>query len=131
MPLDLDDVKRPKKRWLPMDGHLSGVDLLVQFIGTQETQRFRNRLEGDGIITVTKDNPLKINAGRDKAFFREVTVRYVLDWRGDIKPEGAAYDAEKMADVLCAYPRAFELLMQAVADENSFFAPEQGGLMSS
>lgn len=131
MPLDLDDAKRPKTRWIPFDGHLAGVEILVQFHGTEETQKFRSRLESDGIVRVTKDDPLKVSPGRELAFFRAMAARYVLDWRGDIRPEGAAYSAEKMGDVLAAYPRAFEVLMKAVADENGFFGDGSTGSMPS
>lgn len=134
MPLDLDDAKRPKKRWVAFDGHLTGVEILVQFFGTEDTQRFRNRLQSEGIVTVTKDDPLKINIGREAAFFREIAKKYVLDWRvaegyppDTIKPEGTAYDAEKMADVLRAYPSAFNLVMRSVGDENGFFGLGSNG----
>lgn len=138
MPLDLDDAKRPKKRWVAFDGHLIGVEILVQFFGTEDSQRFRNRLQSEGIITVTKDDPLKINIGREAAFFREIAKKYVLDWRvaegfppetirSDEHPEGAPYDAEKMADVLRAYPSAFTLVMRSVGDENGFFGLGSNG----
>lgn len=139
MPLDLDDAKRPKKRWVPFDGHLAGVEILVRFFGTEDTQRFRNRLQSEGIISVTKDDPLRINTGREAAFFREIAKQYVLDWRvaegyppstirSDEHPEGPApYDTEKMADVLRAYPSAFAMVMSSVGNEAGFFGPGSNG----
>jgi hypothetical protein len=131
MPLDLDDTKRQKTRWVPFDGHLDGVEILVEFFGTEEAQKFRNRLEADGITKSTRDDPLKINPGREAAFFRAIAARYVRDWRGSITPAGSAYDAEKMGAVLAAYPRAFEILMKAVGDENGFFVVGSNGSMPS
>lgn len=143
MPLDLDDAKRPKKRWVPFDGHLTGVEILIQFFGTQDTQRFRNRLQSEGIIKVTKDDPLNVNPGREAAFFLEIAKKYILDWRvaegfppdtikSDEHPNGGApYTAQKMADVLAAYPSAFSLVMRSVGDENGFFGPGVNGSMPS
>lgn len=124
MPLNLDDLNRPRTRWVPLDGHLAGVEIHVRFFGTQDSQRFRNQLEGDGIIRVTRENPLAVNLGREAAFFEAMAAKYVIDWRGNIQPEGAPYDPKKMGAVLAAYPRSFELLMQAVGDENRFFPSE-------
>ena len=131
MPLNLDELNRPRSRWVPFDGHLDGIEILVRFCGTHETQRFRNKLESDGIIRVTRDNPLAVNLGREAAFFEAMAAKYVTDWRGAIQPEGAAYDAKKMGAVIGSYPRAFELLMAAVADENSFFPEEPEGSTTS
>lgn len=132
MPLDLDDTKRARQRWVPFDGHLAGVEILVEFFGTEDSQKFRNRLEADSIIRSSKgDEPLKVNPGRESAFFLAIAKRYVRDWRGDIRPQGTAYDADKMASVLAAYPRAFEILMKAVGDENGFFDSGSNGSMPS
>lgn len=128
MPLDLEDGKRPKTRWVPFDGHLVGVEILVEFLGTEQRQKFLARLESDGITRPTKDDPMKVNLGRERAFFRAWAKQYVRDWRvaegfppETIKPQGAAFDADKMGDVLAQYPRAFELLLNAIGDENAFF----------
>jgi len=130
MPLDLDDLNRPRTRWIALEGHLAGVEILVRFYGTEATQKFRNRMESDGIIKVTRDNPLSVNPGREGAFFEALAARYVVDWReaegheGAIKPQGAPFDAKKMGAVLRAYPSAYELVMREVAKEDSFFPDE-------
>lgn len=137
MPINFNDTG-PKQRWVPFDGHLAGIEILVQFYGTEERQKFANYLESKGITRVTKDNPLKINPGRERAFFLEIAKRYVRDWRvaegfppETMQPEGAVYDDIKMGGVLADYPRAFEILMSAVENENAFFVTGANGSMPS
>jgi len=122
--MDLQDLDgKPKTRWVKLHGHLDGVELLVRAASPQEARRFHNKLTRAGIVKDNRDNPLDVQAGREGDFFRELAAMYVIDWRGDIKPEGTPYSPEVMGKVLGAYRRAFERLMEVVGEEDAFFEP--------
>ena len=121
MPLDLDSTGNERTRWVSLDGHLAGVDILVRSVTPAEARRFYNRLQSQGIVKANKDNPLDVAPGRETAFFRAMAEQYVIDWRGDITPKDAPYSIDKMGAVLGAYSRAFSALLAAIGEEDAFF----------
>ena len=126
MPLDLQSVGTERTRWVSLDGHLAGVEILVRSVSPQEGRRFHSRLMSLGIVRVNRDNPFDVAPGREAAFFQAMAEQYVLDWRGDIQPEGTKYSADAMGKVLAAYKRAFDALVGAIAEEDAFFEPRPG-----
>ncbi len=120
--MDLQDLtERPKTRWVPLFGHLAGIELLIRFATPQESQKFANKLRRAGITRAKAEHPFDVADGREEDFFREFAQMYVLDWRGDIKPEGTAYSAETMGKVLGAYRRALDRVVEVITDEDAFF----------
>jgi hypothetical protein len=123
--MDLNDLEseQPRSRWVALHGHLEGVELLVKMASPKEARRFHARLLQHSIVRETRDNPFDVVAGREKDFFRAMAEMYVLDWRGNIKPEGTKYSVDTMGKVLGAYRRAFERLMEVIGEEDAFFEP--------
>ena len=115
------DTPRPKTRWIKLHGHLEGVELLVRLASPKDGRRFHNKLVRAGIVKDTRENPFDVATGREADFFRELAAMYVLDWRGDIKPKDTPYSPEVMGKVLGAYRRAFDRLMEVIAEEDDFF----------
>jgi len=147
MGLNLDQIGQEKTRWLPLQGHLAGVEIQIRFVGTEDSQKFHSRMEADGIIRVTREDPMHINAGREAAFFKAIAARYVVDWREDEAwraehpdappaisrngPKGTAFDVDDMASVLRFYPSAYRQLMSACAEEDAFFVNGHDGSTTS
>lgn len=126
MPLNVNEVGSRRTRWIALEGHLVGVDLLVRGATPQEARRFSNKLQQMGITRPNRDNPLDVVPGREEAFFLEIARQYVLDWRGDVWSDDertvpAPFDVVKMGQVLGAYQRAFQAVQVAVAEEDAFF----------
>ena len=122
--MDLNNLNgHARTRWVQMHGHLEGFEILVKLSSPKEARRFHNRLVQHGIVKETRDNPFDVQAGREADFFRALAEQYIVDWRGDIKPEGTPYDVEKMGQVLGAYRRAFDRLMEVIGEEDAFFEP--------
>lgn len=126
MPIDLNDLDRIRQRWLPLSGPLAGVEVLIKHASPREAERFRQKLTRQGVLRAGKDEGWQINTGREDDFFRMFAEYYVLDWRGDIRPEGAAYDSAKMGRVLGASQDAFKQLSDAIADDTGFFEQQSG-----
>jgi len=80
----------------------------------------------DGILKI-KDGTHVINNGRDGDFFKSFAKMYVTDWKGDIKPENAPYNSDKMGQVLGAYNIAFSQVSEAVGEETDFFLVNGNG----
>lgn len=115
--LDLSKIEEPKRRWISLGGALAGVEVEIRHVGPKDQERFRQKLMRSGILKDTG-----IASGRETDFFRAYAEAFITDWRGDIKPEGTPYDAEKMGRVLGAYSVAFEQVGKAVAEEADFFS---------
>ncbi len=125
MPIDLNDLDRVKSAWLPMTGQLSGVEFLIKCSTPRDAERFRQRLVR---LNVMKDSKAgwQINANRQDDFFKLFAEFYVLDWRGDIKPDGSTYNPEQMGRILGASTSAFEQVSSAISEDEDFFAPTNG-----
>jgi hypothetical protein len=121
MPLDLEQIAKPKNRWLSLTGQLSGVDVLVRYATPKEQERFRQKLVREGVLK-TSQGSSSINMGREDDFFSAFAKSYILDWRGDIKPEGTTYDAGQMGRILGASQSAFSQISDAVTEEADFLA---------
>lgn len=127
MGINLDELDRVRSRWLPLAGQLRGVDLLIRYGAPREMERFRQKLIRLGVLKSGRgDGGPEINAGRDDEFFRLYAENFILDWRGDIKPEGTAYSPEVMGKVLGG-TEAMAQVKAAVEDAEGFFEPANGG----
>ena len=124
MGLDLERIGDVPRRWLRLNGLLDGVEVELRHTGPRDQERWRQRLVRDGVMKMSADAPggVKINTGREDAFFKAYAEQYITDWKGDITPKGTPYDAEKMGQVLGAYTDAFTQIRDAVGEEVSFFS---------
>ena len=127
MPIDLNNLDRVRQRWFHLSGLLRGVEVLIKNASPREAERFRQRLVRQGVLRAGRDEGWQINAGREDDFFRMFADYYILDWKGDIKPEGTDYSAEAMGRVLGASQAAFEQISNAISEESDFFEPPSGG----
>jgi len=122
--LDLEQLGVERRRWVRLGGALEGVEVEVRHAGPRSQEKFRQKLQRDGVIK-NSDSGYTINPGREDAFFREYAERFITDWRGDIRlgdTKNPPYDHEKMGKVLGAYSVAFEQLVRALSDEADFFS---------
>ncbi len=125
MGLNLDDLGKTQNRWMPMSGKLSGLDVLLKYSSPRESERFRQKLVRDGILKSGKGG-WQINSHREDDFFKAFAEFYVLDWRGDINPKDAPYDAGQWGRVLAESGSAFEQVSNAISEDEDFFAPTNG-----
>ena len=135
MGLDLDDIARPKTRWVDLgpqfheagpDGSTLKVEVLVTAATPRGSQRFRNRLTRDGVLR--KDGT--VADGQEDAFALALAREYVTDWRGPIKLGDQAdppYAPERMARVFSFSPNALKAVDEAVGDETRFFGQNGKG----
>jgi len=107
-------------------GSLKGVELLIAQSNPREGERFRQVLIRQGVMRL-KDGQVSINGGREDDFFRMFAEKYVLNWRGDIKPEGTEYTIEKMGRFLGVSTEAFDQVTQAISEDADFFASNGTG----
>ena len=126
MGLDLDQLDQRQQRWVPLVGSLKGVELLIAQSNPREGERFRQVLIRQGVMRL-KDGQVSINGGREDDFFRMFAEKYVLNWRGDIKPEGTEYTIEKMGRFLGVSTEAFDQVTQAISEDADFFASNGTG----
>lgn len=127
MPIDLTTLDQSRQRWVPLAGVLRGVELLVKHASPREQERFRQRCVREGIFSGKANTGMNITNGREDDFFQRIAENYILDWRGDIKPEGTAYDAQKMGRVLASSLDAFNQVMEAIGEDTDFFSQRNGG----
>lgn len=121
MPLDLDMLGQERTKWHPLTGALQGVEMLIRYASPGEGERFRQQMIREGILRNTRDAGIDINVGRSKDYFREWAKKWVLDWRGDVKPEGTKYTPELLGQVLDQYRPAHTQLNVATLEEEGFF----------
>src|SRR5580765_1136290 len=111
MPFDTRTVGQRRTRWIALDGHLEGVEIMVLLASPAESQKFRNDLVNKGILPVGGLSTQPV-MGREDDYYYEVANKYVLDWRGKIEPEGTRYDARLMGfaigDSINLYRRILE-----------------------
>lgn len=126
--MELQDLaERPKTRWVPLYGHLAGVELLIRCVTPEESQKFSSRLRRQGITRAKGDHPFDIADGRETAFFREFAAQYVMDWRGQVTLNGQTYTAnagptsEDVGKFLGGNRAAFDAVVTAAQDDGAFF----------
>ena len=132
MPINLGNMGLTPERWVELQGHLSGVDVLVRFCSPRESQKFKRRMVTLGIMKYGKSGEFDLNAGREEDFFKAYAEFYILDWRGDVHEGGEdgpapAYSAKAMGSVLAASNEAFDLVDKAILEEAAFFAKRSSG----
>jgi len=116
MPLNLDREK--PQRWLELTGHLKGVEILIILATPKEGERFRQRLVRRGVVKHDRNLP---KAGREDEYFQMIAETYILDWKGDVHPEGTPYSSEKMGAALGDIPSLFQQVMEAIGEDSVFF----------
>jgi hypothetical protein len=121
MPIDLNDLDTVRKRWLPLQGQLVGVEVLIKYASPRNQEQFRQKLARSGVLKSGKGAGWEINTGREDDFFRMFAQFYILDWKGDIRPEGTEYSPEAMGRVLGSYQPAFDQVSSAVSEDADFF----------
>lgn len=127
MGIDLDRLDAPKQRWIGLPVPLAGVEILLKHCSPRDGERFRQKLVRDGVLRSARSDGWDINQGRQDDFFAALCQWFILDWRGDITPEGAPYDAFKMGRVLGASNSIFEYVTKHMTDDMTFFEPDGGG----
>src|SRR3990172_4027965 len=120
--LDLNDLQ-PRDRWVPV-GY--GIELRVRMAAPGVADAFRAHVIRDGIGRVGRGGEAIINVGRERDYYRVMAEHYVLDWRGNIKPDGTAYSAAHMGEVLRWRPSILRTLLEAMEQEDRFFGSNGG-----
>ena len=126
MGFDINQLDKKPHRWVPLVGSLKGVDLLIVQTNPREGERFRQLLVRQGVMKL-KDGQVSINGGREDDFFKMFAEKYVLNWRGDIKPEGTEYSVDQMGRLLGISTEAFDQVTQAISEDADFFASNGQG----
>lgn len=127
MPIDLNNLDQQRQGWLPLGGALRGVEVLLNQSSPREAERFRQKLTRQGVLTSGKGGGFQINSGREDDFFRMFAEKYVLDWKGEITPKDAEYNAEQMGRLLGSSQSAFDQISSAISEDADFFERPSGG----
>ena len=116
--IDLNGLDEPRTRWVSF----GGVEFLLKYASPRESDKFRRWLLSKDIMR-HKDGTIEIRAGREMEFYRAFATQYVLDWRGQIRPEGTAYSADGMAKILAGRGDVLRAIQEAISEDEAFFAP--------
>lgn len=115
--LNVEEMDRPRTRWVKV----GNIEIQVRYSAPIETDRFRRRLMQSGIARFNKDGRFEANVGREGDFYKAFAEHYVLDWRGNIKPEGTKYTAELMGQALSKIGPLLEALKTVIDEDDRFF----------
>lgn len=108
-----------------MTGPLEGVELLIRYASPECQKEFRRLLMTRGIMRPARDGrEAEINQGRERDYCSAFAHHFVRDWRGDIRPPQAPYDADKMGAVLFSVTSAVNYLHEQIGNEPLFFPRE-------
>lgn len=127
MPLDTTEKVQERQQWLPLSGPYAGVELLLRQATPAAAEKWRHGLMRVGIMRQTREGGLDTNPGRVDDYFRAFTERYVLDWRGDVRPQGTPFSLDVMTDHVKGNLSLYETICKAVGEDSVFFPSSNGG----
>jgi len=125
MPLDVNVAPPDERtRWIDLPAQYAGVQLLIRMASPREQERVKQKMVSVGIVNQKSQD---IAPGRFDDFVRQFAKSYIVDWRGDISPEGAKYSVDVMAKHLADSQFLLKHITAAVSEEAAFLAVNGNG----